>query len=115
MLAGGASAETVIVPCAADNTLIESATGALSNGSGPAVFVGRNSQAHGSRRRALLRFDVAGAVPSGVIVTRAELILMLTPSNPQAAHRDRTAPRARGLGRGSIDGERRRRRSGGPG
>jgi hypothetical protein len=85
LLAASASAETVIIPCAADNTLIESATGALSNGSGPAVFVGRNSQAQGSRRRALLQFDVAGAVPSGVIVTRAELTLTLTPtSNPQA-------------------------------
>jgi hypothetical protein len=84
VLAAGASAEMVIVPCAADNTLIESATGALSNGSGPAVFVGRNSQAQGSRRRALLEFDVAAAVPSGVIVTHAELSLTLTPSNPQA-------------------------------
>jgi len=80
-LAAGASAETVIVPCAADNTLIESATGALSNGVGPALFVGRTSQAVGSRRRGLLRFDVAGALPPGVIVTRAELSLLLTPSN----------------------------------
>jgi len=80
-LAASASAETVIVPAAADNTLIESAIGAASNGVGPAVFVGRTSQSVGSRRRALLRFDVAGALPSGVIVTRAELGLTLTPSN----------------------------------
>ena len=83
VLAAAASAETVIVPCAADNTLIESATGAASNGVGPGVFVGRTSQSTGSRRRALLRFDVAAALPSGVIVTRVELNLMLTPSNPQ--------------------------------
>jgi len=79
--ASGASAETVIVPCAADNTLIESATGAFSNGAGPAVFVGRTSQAVGSRRRGLLQFDVAGALPPGAIVTRAELGLVLTHSN----------------------------------
>jgi hypothetical protein len=82
VLAATASAETVIVLSAADNTLIESATGAASNGVGPAVFVGRTSQSAGSRRRGLLRFDVAGALPSGVIVIRAELSLMLTPSNP---------------------------------
>jgi hypothetical protein len=76
-------AETLIVPAAADNTLIESATGALSNGSGPAFFVGRNSQAVGSRRRGVIRFDVAAALPPGVIVTGAELRLVLTPSNPQ--------------------------------
>jgi hypothetical protein len=78
-----AFAETLIVPAAADNTLIESATGALSNGAGPAFFVGRTSQAAGSRRRGLIRFDVAAALPPGVIVTRAELRLLLTPSNPQ--------------------------------
>lgn len=76
-------AETRIVPAAADNTLIESATGELSNGAGPAFFVGRNSQAVGFRRRGLIRFDVAAALPPGVIVTRAELRLVLTPSNPQ--------------------------------
>ena len=80
-LAASASAETAIVPCAADATLIESATGALGNGVGPAVFVGRTSQAVGSRRRALVRFDVAGVLPPGSIVTRAELGLVLTPSN----------------------------------
>jgi hypothetical protein len=71
----------VIVPAAADNTLIESATGTLSNGAGPAFFVGRTSQAAGFRRRGLLRFDVVSALPPGAIVTRAELLLVLTPSN----------------------------------
>jgi hypothetical protein len=45
-VAASASAETAIVPCAADTTLIESATGALRNGAGP-----DNS--------ALFRFDFA--------------------------------------------------------
>ncbi len=82
-LAVSASAETLVIPAAADNTLIESLTGASSNGAGSAVFVGRTSQSNGSVRRALLLFDVASALPSGVIVTRAELSLTLTPSNPQ--------------------------------
>ena len=82
LLGATASAETAIVPAAADNTLIESATGAASNGVGPVLFVGRTSQSAGFRRRALLWFDVAAALPTGAIVTRAELGLMLTPSNP---------------------------------
>ena len=81
-LASSAPAETAIVPASADNTLIESPTGAFSNGAGPAFFVGRNSQASNFRRRGLIRFDVAAALPPGVIVTRAELRLVLTPSNP---------------------------------
>jgi len=80
-LAATASAETVIVPAAADTTLIESATGTVGNGAGPALFVGRTSQSAGARRRALLWFDVAAALPTGAIVTRAELGLTLTPSN----------------------------------
>lgn len=80
-LAAPAAAETASVPAAADNTLIESATGAASNGAGPAFFAGRTSQAADFRRRGLLRFDVAAALPPGAIVTRAELLLVLTPSN----------------------------------
>ncbi len=76
-------AETLIVPAVADNTLIESATGALSNGAGPAFFVGRTSQAVDFRRRGLIRFDVDAAVPQGMIVTRTELRLVLNQSNPQ--------------------------------
>src|SRR4030095_6565569 len=63
---------------------IESATGAFSNGAGPAFFVGRTSQATGFRRRGVIRFDVADVLPPGVIVTRAELRLVLNHSNPQA-------------------------------
>jgi hypothetical protein len=78
-----ASAETVELIAVADNTLIESAVGAYSNGAGSAFFVGRNSQARESRRRGVLRFDVADAVPPGMRVTRVELRLVVLPSNPQ--------------------------------
>ena len=80
---GSVSAETVEIVASADNTLIESATGARSNGAGSGFFVGRTSQASDSIRRGLVRFDVAGAVPPGMIITRAELRLVETPSNPQ--------------------------------
>jgi hypothetical protein len=80
--AGRAQAQTARIPALRDNTLIESATGALSNGAGPVLFAGRTSQTQGSRRRAALVFDVAGSVPTGVVVTDVTLYLDLSPSNP---------------------------------
>jgi hypothetical protein len=77
-----ARAETAILDAARDATLIESATGALANGAGSAVFVGRTSQLADSRRRALLAFDVAAALPGGAVVTGAWLDLELSPSHP---------------------------------
>lgn len=75
-------AELAIVPASRDATLIEDAAGELANGSGPAFFVGRNNAEVGSVRRALLAFDVAGALPAGSWVTRVELELELLASNP---------------------------------
>ncbi|MEC8653643.1 MAG: DNRLRE domain-containing protein, partial [Planctomycetota bacterium] len=46
-----------------DVTLYESATGNLASGSGPSLFVGVTGQP--AKRRALVRFDVAGNIPSG--------------------------------------------------
>ena len=80
-----AGAETAFIPATRDGTLIESATGELGNGSGPALFAGRTSQQLGGRRRALLHFDVAGAIPAGMLVTHAEVSLVLSPSNPRPA------------------------------
>jgi hypothetical protein len=77
--------ELVVLPAVRDATLIESATGALANGSGPALFAGRTGQAAGSRRRALLAFDVASAIPDGSRIVAAELVVELTPSNPGPA------------------------------
>lgn len=74
-------AETLTLVAALDATLIEDPAGELANGSGPAFFVGRTAQASGSRRRALVFFDVAGALPRGASVESAELTLVLTPSN----------------------------------
>jgi hypothetical protein len=82
VIAGSASADRVVVSAAADNTLIESASGSFSNGAGPSFFVGRTSQATGARRRGLLRFELDSALPPGAIVTEVELQLELMASNP---------------------------------
>src|SRR5262245_23545150 len=76
-----AIADTVTIPSTRDNTLYENATGLASNGVGPTMFAGRNASASNFRRRALVRFDVAGAVPPGSTITAATLTL----SMPQAA------------------------------
>jgi hypothetical protein len=77
-----ATAERVTIESNADATLIESPNGGWANGSGPFFFAGRTGQERNFRRRGLLRFDVAGALPPGAIVESASLTLYLWPSNP---------------------------------
>jgi hypothetical protein len=83
-----AAADVVFLSAAADNTLFQSATGALSNGSGPNVFAGRNSQ--GAIRRALLRFDLS-AIPDGATITGVSLTLTASqtqgPATDMGLHR----------------------------
>lgn len=74
-------AEEVVLTASRDATLIEHPAGALANGSGPALFAGRTGQTQDSRRRALLAFDGLAALPRGARVTRARLVLSLTPSH----------------------------------
>jgi len=81
-LASSAWAETVEIPAIKDATLIEDPDGALANGSGPYLFVGRTNQESGGTRRAVVAFDVASVVPSNAIVTQASVTLFLAPSNP---------------------------------
>jgi hypothetical protein len=59
----------------ANNTLYEDAVGGLSNGQGQYLFVGTTNV--GTRRRALLRFDVASALPSNATITGASLTLSM--------------------------------------
>lgn len=59
----------------ADNTLYEEADGLLSNGAGEYFFVGRTGQVSNSLRRGLIRFDVAGSLPTGAIIQSATLYL----------------------------------------
>jgi hypothetical protein len=76
-----ARGDTVRLEADRDATLIENAEGAWANGAGPALFAGRTSQAQGSIRRALVYFDVAGALPEGAIVESVVLTLFVTPSH----------------------------------
>jgi len=77
----GAPLRTVTIEADRDATLIEDPDGAWANGAGP-LFVGRTAQPTGARRRAVVRFDVAGALPPRAIVESVELTLVLGPSNP---------------------------------
>lgn len=74
---------TVTVNCAADNTLYETLTGDASNGAGTGLFIGLT--ALGSTRRAVLRFDVAAALPAGAEVLSARLNLNVTQSTSALA------------------------------
>jgi hypothetical protein len=77
-----AMADTLTLEASRDATLIEHPEGALANGSGPAVFIGRTAQGENNLRRALIFFDVAAALPSHALVESASLTLFMTPSNP---------------------------------
>lgn len=79
---GPAAAETAAIEASRDATLIEDSDGKLANGSGPAIFVGRTSQAKNSVRRALLYFDVVAVVPERAIIERVALTLFMSQSNP---------------------------------
>lgn len=68
-------AGTVTLTPAADTTIFEE-NGDASDGQGPNLFAGRNNQTF--IRRAFVRFDVAGAIPSGSTIVGARLDLVLT-------------------------------------
>lgn len=69
--ASQAAAETVALTPMKDATLYEDAEGDLANGAGSYLFVGRTAQP--LTRRALLAFDIAGAVPAGSTITSVAL------------------------------------------
>lgn len=75
-------ADTVTLAASADNTLFESASGALSNGSGDGLFVGNTN--NGQTRRALLAFDIAGNLPSGSTINSVSLTLQMSRTNSGA-------------------------------
>jgi hypothetical protein len=83
--------QTVELTPARDTTLIESPAGALANGTGPALFVGRTRQPTNSRRRALVVFDVSTAAPASAQVVSVTLTLTLqqthAPEEPITLHR----------------------------
>jgi hypothetical protein len=83
-LAGASSAawaDTLTLNPSRDNTLYEDALGSLSNGAGPALYAGKNSQ--GRWRRGVMGFDVS-AIPAGSVVTGARLTLVMDQSGSVA-------------------------------
>jgi hypothetical protein len=65
-----ASSKVIVLVPAKDNTLYENSSGAVSNGAGPHVFAGNT--ASGSRRRAVMAFDLT-QIPPGSRITRVVL------------------------------------------
>ena len=59
-----------------DNTLIQDASGSLSNGGGD-IFVGQNSNGN-LIRRGLLAFDVAGNIPAGATIQSVTLTMYVS-------------------------------------
>ena len=59
-----------------DNTLYESESGSLSNGSGSHFFVGNTG--NGSTRRAVIAFDIAGSIPPGSTIESVTLTLSMS-------------------------------------
>jgi spore coat protein A len=73
----GAGAASVTIEPVKDNSLIEDAGGAVSNGLGP-LFIGRTGANGGNlAQRAVLEFDVAANVPAGAMITSAQVVLYL--------------------------------------
>lgn len=87
-------ADVIVLNPTKDNTLYESATGALSNGAGPTAFAGRSSQPAGSSiRRGLIAFPL-GAIPSGSTITSAHLdlhIAMVSSATPRTVELHRVS------------------------
>ena len=71
-----AIAETVLIQATQDNTLYESPSGLLSNGSGNHMFAGRTLEQ--LNRRAVIAFKDLDAIPGGATITSAKLHLHLS-------------------------------------
>lgn len=69
-----AQADTVALTPVKDNTLFADPIGTVSSGAGNAVFAGRTGPNGGGwKLRALMKFDVAAAIPAGSTITSASL------------------------------------------
>jgi len=74
-------AQTRVMQPSKDNTLYEDPGGALSNGSGDFLFIGRVGLVGASRiRRTLLAFPIADTVPSGSTIVSVTLTLEMSRS-----------------------------------
>jgi hypothetical protein len=69
-------AEETLIEATRDNTLYENAEGALSNGSGDYLFVGRTNS--NGVRRAVIAFDDLSSIPAGSTIDSVRLNLQLS-------------------------------------
>ncbi len=76
VLSGSVRGDVVAIGADRDNTIFNDPGPPLSNGGDPGIFAGRT--ALGPTRRALIRFDVAGAVPAGSVITSVQLRLHMS-------------------------------------
>jgi hypothetical protein len=76
MLSGVATAASVEMQAAKDNTLYIDTEGFVSGALIDGIFAGVN--AGGQARRGLLEFDVAGALPAGATITSVRLVLQMS-------------------------------------
>jgi hypothetical protein len=70
--------QQVVLGASKDNTLVESATGNLSNGAGEFFFAGRTNQSTGSIRRGVIAFNIAGSIPGNATITGVTLTLSMS-------------------------------------
>ena len=71
--------DTVYLQALGDLTLYEDTAGGLANGAGQHMFVGRTDvTSGGARRRARIRFDIAGSIPAGAFISEATLTLNMS-------------------------------------
>lgn len=84
-LAADAGTQPVSVTIAADRdtTLFQDPAGQIANGAGAYLFAGQTLRS-GLDRRALIRFDVAPAIPAGAAVVSVELRLTCSRNNSAA-------------------------------
>jgi hypothetical protein len=102
-----ARADSVTLFPSQDNTLIESLSGSLSNGSGEFFFAGRTAQPSNSLRRALVQFDISESIPSGATINSVVLTLEMsrTPTNVDWVIELRRTRSAWGEGASDASGE----------
>ena len=78
--------DTLYLQAAADNTLYEDSTGLNSNGVGQYFFIGKTGIPE--LRRALIKFDIAGALPPGSVISETNLTMYMSRTNPIAPSSD---------------------------
>lgn len=76
LLAPAAAADSITIGASRNNTLIQDSLGSLGSGGAQAIFAGVTAQGSGvDKRRALIQFDIAGAIPAGATITNVSLSL----------------------------------------